>query len=128
MKELFLPYELSLLAKEFGFDEPCIARYNKGNFELNRLGNWYKHNSGEIEKHYLSAPLYQQMITFLRDRFGLIIEIQLDQTSDIKWCYEIIKFNSAGDFERKTNVADWSLYRDCNECLDAGIKEALKLI
>ena len=37
MKHLFLPYNLALLAKEKGFDEPCFATYSTNDRKLSGL-------------------------------------------------------------------------------------------
>lgn len=56
--------------KELGFDEPCIARFYKGNYCMNMLGNLYNHNSGEISKSYISAPLFTQVQQWCFKKFN----------------------------------------------------------
>jgi hypothetical protein len=76
MKDQFVTFEIAKELKELGFDEPCLARFNKSKFQMNRLRDWYKHNSGEIDKIYLSAPLWQQVINWFREKYKLIIVIE----------------------------------------------------
>lgn len=72
MKELFVPYKLSLLAKEKGFDEPCFGYYNgKGllryagttdeNLRTGGMDTEEMRNQS-LNSKYCSAPLYQQLI------------------------------------------------------------------
>lgn len=66
MEQLFLNYQLSLLAKEKGFDEPCFARYIKKEFRFAALGgvtNFSKEQAGQI-----SAPLYQQITDWFMEK------------------------------------------------------------
>ncbi len=96
MKHLFLPYELAVIAKEKGFNEPCLAVffYHK-NFKMcpdlwdndnpchNTITNtqYYKEdNYGDL----VTAPLYQQVLNWLRISHS--IKIVLDAESDCE-CY-----------------------------------------
>lgn len=62
--------------KEKGFDTPCIARFYKKKYKMNFLGNLYNHNSGTIDKDFISAPLFMQVRQWLVDEYGF--EYQLD--------------------------------------------------
>lgn len=74
MKQLFLPYNLALLAKEKGFDEPCLFKHNpQATFDHDKI-NLIKHNPlGSLNFFYnsdgiITAPLYQQMIDWFFDK------------------------------------------------------------
>lgn len=71
IKDQFVSCKIAEELKNLGFNEPCIARFNNGQFQMNKLGNWYKHNSGEIEKHYISAPLWQQVINWFIIKYDI---------------------------------------------------------
>jgi hypothetical protein len=79
MNQLFLPYELALMAKEKGFDEPCMAYYNDDKILCIKKGNPL---SGIINQdcHRLNiiAPLYQQLIDWFREKHNLIITIDVN--------------------------------------------------
>ena len=64
--KLFAPYELSLLAKEKGFNEPCLAGFKKykDEFAITIIDN---HHS------YIQAPLFQQLVDFLREEHNIIV-------------------------------------------------------
>lgn len=71
IQDLFLTYEMSLIAKEKRFDEPCFARYIKKEFRFAALGgvtNFTKEQPGQI-----SAPLYQQIISWLKKEHKILI-------------------------------------------------------
>lgn len=68
MKHLFIPYPLAVLAKEKGFKEKCIATYDVNKkIEL--------HDYSAIGISILSAPLYQQIIDWFREKHDLCIEV-----------------------------------------------------
>jgi len=58
MKHLFCSYELSLLAKEKGFDEGCLGLYYKDNiFSLTKCESHNQYYGQEC-----STPLYSQLV------------------------------------------------------------------
>lgn len=131
--KLFIPYELAVIAKEKGFSELCFALITSRDiFPINISCNDTLLNS-QITGQYnfkpcVPAPMYQQIIDWLRIKHNLIVTIELDQTSNIKWAYDIVKYNGLMDFERKTDLNNYFLYRDYYEAINQAIAEALKLI
>lgn len=78
MKHLFVPYDLALLAKEKGFNEPCIARYDaeKGEilFITSKITTQMKNYDGDIYAfNRYCAPLYQQLVDWFRAKHLIII-------------------------------------------------------
>lgn len=69
MKKDFVPYDLALVLKELGFDEPCVAFYYG---QLNRLEigfNWLNEGcKNSLLEEITSAPLYQQVFRWFRDK------------------------------------------------------------
>lgn len=65
MKHLFVSYELAVLAKEKGFEQECLAHYNKQE-ELILSG----HTQYALDKYNLGiqAPIYQQLIDWFREK------------------------------------------------------------
>ena len=82
MNKEFVPYEEALALKELEFDEPCIARFNKKQWQTNVLGNFYRHNSGEVG-NFLASPLYQQAFRWFREKYNLYQDI-----STFVWDYD----------------------------------------
>ena len=80
MKELFIPYELALLAKEKGFNEECLADYRligymKETIDLHIFGKYYPESDFRQSKKseiLCSAPLYQQIINWILNKLEKI--------------------------------------------------------
>jgi len=70
MENEFIPFQQALELKELGFDEPCFGKiYADGGSE--QLSYPYK-NSDQIGKvTSCSAPLYQQVFRWFRDKYNL---------------------------------------------------------
>jgi hypothetical protein len=74
MNKEFVPYEESLVLKELGFDEPCVASYRKYvdeatldiGFSKNELISKFK-NLNE----FCSAPTYSQAFRWFREKYKL---------------------------------------------------------
>lgn len=79
MKHLFVPYELALLAKDKGFDNPCMAYYNDDKELCIKRGNSL---SGIINQdcHRLNilAPLYCQLVDWAYNKDGVILQYRPD--------------------------------------------------
>jgi hypothetical protein len=147
MKHLFLPYELSRIAKEKGFDEPCIAEWVNGflcphaqwSNQEDRIDrdthspdsdfDWYTYTNNRpnwmgSERTVCSAPLYQQIIDWLEKR-----EVFIDACVDIsdgtfKWYYKIstiIKY-------KFVETVDNTPYKSKTDALNQALQEAFKLI
>ncbi len=99
MKDLFIPQELAIIAKQKGFNEPCIAEYygdlltfyintetyQNGKTDRTKLGTYDNSFLNHYEKDITcSAPLYQQILNWLRIYHS--IKIVLDAESDCE-CY-----------------------------------------
>jgi len=65
----FVTYEQALALKELGFDEECMAGYDK---EDNTLYIAYLINAGvQFNSHYYDkAPLKQQVFRWFREKYG----------------------------------------------------------
>ncbi|MES3018172.1 MAG: hypothetical protein V4721_10345 [Bacteroidota bacterium] len=126
MKHLFLPYPLALIAKEKGFNEPCLTSFHK-NGDLAKIPV----NEGEVfymsnkEFDYLgcsgiSAPLYQQIVDWFRERHKVLIEVcHSFDGGNLTYQYSVIQRKTIGSEYTST------VYY---EALDKAIEEAFKLI
>ena len=83
MESLFCPYEQSLELKELGFDEPCFGFYRKEKLYLCD----YK-NVNEEKISIISAPLYQQVFRFFREKYTLLSFVDIDSSYRI-YCDDI---------------------------------------
>lgn len=79
MKEQFVTYEVALAIKELGFDENCIG-YFGSNHSLILSPLDYNKNSLSYEDYPMdckpiSAPLWQQAIDWVREKYRYDIQI-----------------------------------------------------
>ncbi len=120
MQHLFLPYNLALIAKEKGFNEPCLGVYDKEhrNHSLHLL---YTSSYKKFEEMYsLHAPLYQQIIDWFREKHNIHISVKSDLARSTAYQY-IIETHSV--LNKYGNLGN-SYY----EALNKAIEEAFKLI
>lgn len=110
MKNLFIPYELAVIAKEKGFNEPCFTYWYTTNWQNPKL-----HGKDVCFSGYTNypdsntiAPLYWQIIEWLKEKDLLVCE-------ELTW--------------------DWCIYRISNGqnlylnlTIDEAIKKAFELI
>jgi hypothetical protein len=130
MKGEFVTYEHSLALKELGFDERCFGHYNPNGVFFWKIlcsdeDNDHTLSVKDIMEHvadgYVEAPLYQQAFRWFREKHNLFCEIQMDRTTEPKFCFVIFKYEHFGNYE-KVEVDEWYLYRTYEEaehvCLD----------
>jgi len=150
MESLFVSYELALLAKEKGFDEPCFAAWfkytilNDKKIELTKpKDSIYGENflfknsleifidnsiSGKGDGAKCSAPLYQQLVDWFREKHKLYIEVSWITTNDeinhkVNFWYMITK-EDVLEFDLESPKEFDSYY----EALNKALTEAFKLI
>ena len=77
MKDFTL-YPEAFELKKLGFDEPCIAYYNRDTKGLCWHSNSVEpYNHNDIERYGdLSAPTYSQAFRFFRDKFNMPSKIE----------------------------------------------------
>lgn len=119
MKHLFISQELALKLKEKKFNEPCLGYYGIWSTELQ-----FPVYAGELEnwntiENLCSAPLYQQVIDWFREKHNISIELHWQQGSQgWSYCYGY-------------NAGDWFFPKETYkyyEALTKAIEEAIKLI
>jgi hypothetical protein len=137
MKYLFAPYSLALLAKENGFDEPCIAEYyiggSKGtlgspenpsfNICPDILDENPTYNMNGL-KNYIAAPLYAQLTDWFREKHGIELSIKSwkDPQDPLIYLYSLKKLGNPSTFK-----FDFK-FKTYYEALNTALTEAFKLI
>lgn len=137
MKNLFIPYAIAKLLKDKGFDDECFNAYyekknpfyindemlvyqikpnTKHNFFVSSISNY---NEGQYERAYISAPLYQQVVDWFREKHNIHIGIGLYYDG---YDIDVRNFNNDTHFETQHEVLEYY------EALNKAIGEALKLI
>jgi len=71
MKNEFIPYEQTLELKKLGFDELCMAGYDKD--FIGKLYIGFSTDDGALfnTEYYILAPLYQQAFRWFREKYQL---------------------------------------------------------
>lgn len=134
MKHLFVPYNLALELKEKGFNEPCFTwwgKYPPHDKEpelINVGGHIFENTFTNHPDTNTTAPLYQQVIDWFREKHKLHFYIETTPSFDkmqgnkfkvsIKSCFEPFKWTTGHYYLGDTYY----------EALDKAIEEALKLI
>jgi hypothetical protein len=115
MNKEFIKYEQALALKELGFDEPCLAYYNKKElFSFTQICN------EPLKGHYikmsnrLCAPLYQQCFRWFREKYKLLGTPQYFTGGF--YCYTI---NDMKDTKKSNRLfTEFELYEEAElECL-----------
>src|SRR5690606_21849624 len=124
MKHLFIPYEIALKLKEKGFDEPCLGWYtNDTGIELRRFDLRMStcKNSDKTYCEGVTAPLYQQVIDWFREKKN--IHIQMIVTNDFGIYYGFVSCKTLKGI-REGQTDKGSYY----ESLTTAITKAIELI
>lgn len=71
MKNEFIPYEQALELKELGFDELCMAGYDKD--FIGKLYIGFSTDDGALfnTEYYILAPIYQQAFRWLHEKLNM---------------------------------------------------------
>lgn len=75
MENQFVTYKIAKKLKELGFSEKCFAKYLRGELVYNGINNL---TFGEPLSEIHLAPLWQQVIDWLREKHELHISISRD--------------------------------------------------
>lgn len=140
MKHLFVNFETALKLKELGFDEECF-------------GWWHICNSKELryffDKEYflvikqnwnsecivINAPIYQQVIDWLREKHNLVIVHDLQagtsmhyNASEEHFQFNVIKINDCKTKNALHPMHNGKSFNTYYDGLNFVIEETLKLI
>ena len=119
MKEQFVTYEIATRLKELGFDEPCL-----GNWRLIDSGPVFSvscdmYSTSQEKTSYIFgvtailAPLWQQVIDWLRDKHGIGIEYHC---LSLRWYSQIFPIDPIHQYDRiQVNLDDNLSYSENQE-------------
>lgn len=133
MENNFIEYQEALELKELGFDEPCLAIFNKEGKLRQSEKNIHNLSVGRYDFpiydkksiHYegIRAPLYQQVIDFFREEHKLHITIDQDGDVDNEYVYSITK--TTYPYQRVWQDGNHWTY---SEARQEGIKRAIEYV
>jgi hypothetical protein len=120
-KKLFTTNEIAVIAKENGFEEPCIAHHVFEQPENNYVFQLGAYFYREVKPNYTPAPLLQQMVDWLIEKH----EIHPCYGSNHSgWYWLITKTNGTTIKEQ----SDCDYFTSHYEALNKAIEESFKLI
>jgi hypothetical protein len=122
MKNLFIKYELAVLAQEKGFDEECIACYDKNNLLATYTELFYPKNYNN-DAYCISAPLYQQLVDWFIKEHNLFPSYDGNHSG---WSWAIYKSN--GTHIKSMDECKEDYCKTHYEALSKALTEAFKLI
>lgn len=106
MNDQFVTYEIANKLKELGFNVPCLAVYGtNGEFEYTHKISQFSPMSNSQSSSFLpTAPLWQQAIDWLREKYGYHFELIPDEDTGEWYCisYYMLKMsdtNKEGPFK-----------------------------
>jgi len=126
MEKLFVSYEIALQLKEKGFNEPCLASYEKSNnkIEFNIVNSPFQVKTDDI----WLTPLYQQVIDWFREKHRIIISVN-HKTIVKHSSFPVVKFmGTVNVVNKELKTFNTSELPDYYLALTKAIIEALKLI
>ncbi len=142
---LFITHELALNLKQLGYNEFCFRFYNNDGSISKNMGNedmpYFTNTKSSRETFSCSAPLYTQVIDWLREEKKLQIELTCwygtsfwkfeiyrvgnnNRITDSRGCYNLFEIDWAGsnDYHKKHNTSSVYTYyeatkRAIEECI-----------
>ena len=131
MKNEFIPFQQALELKELGFDEECLfAYYGKSDLSNFKESDYElcgdRHNSSFKEDGRVSAPLYQQVFRWFREKHNLYAVII--PTITMYWTFKTMTVVE-GIFEVPPyNHVDGNDYPTYEEAEVESVKELIKIV
>jgi hypothetical protein len=101
MEKEFVPYELVVKLKALGFDEPCLAYYQKsaviGDDTIlpiqirNKASNFNDNEYSKMGVPFCSAPTFSQAFRWFREKYALCIVIKPIDDKKLELGYNLTK-------------------------------------
>jgi hypothetical protein len=101
--------------------------------ELKKLG--YKHYTEHTVEELDNLPLESKerimeqalVLKWFREKYNLFCEIQIDRTTEPKFCFDIFQYEHFGNYE-KIEVEEWYLYRTQEEAELECLKKLIEIV
>lgn len=133
-EEDYVSLETAKLLKEKGFDESTAGFYGSKrglcvetpllyNSIINRVNFVNDLLKVEFEDVIAAAPTLYEAQKWLRNKYGIHVDITCYGRNE--WCFMLFVFSTNLCFDRYSSETTFLSYQ---QALDAGIREALKLI
>lgn len=122
MKQLFIPYHLALIARDKGFPNntgSCLASWE--DTPIHRSLHF-----GACDVRFLKAPLYQQVIDWIREKHNITISISNDTNKLDIWSFYLV--NTIQSEEQNLSLDSKNTYSTYYEALNVAIEETFNII
>ncbi len=86
MKNLFIPYELAIKAKEMGFNEECLATQVKNGTPVVQIHPVKNSTLESMLPSIICVPIYQQIVDWFREKHQIEIAYKLTG-SNHRFCW-----------------------------------------
>ena len=141
IEKLFVSYDIAKQLKDKWFNEPCLGWFQFENYgtKVHTDKYWKEKLSGLSAEEFLNAPLYQQVLDWFRETYGIGMNV-VQQSCEMIKHYEEKSKNSMPMFfyyfTAKTEAQTQNIKSkvtgrggdNYHELLIKAIEEALKLI
>lgn len=121
IEEQFISLDTARMLKEVGFDVPCTSQYTENEFAWENLRKTDFNKSDYV----FSRPTQALAAMWLREKFGIHIFTNYF-FEDGTWFYVTVDLKESD--EVRAIHPDIRSYPTCEEALEAGLQEAIKLI
>jgi hypothetical protein len=127
MEREFVPYKIALALKELGFDESCFGFYSQNNSLIYYQDSPNDYNYLEEAIQNIYAPTFSQAFRWFREKYNLFCEIQIDRTTDPKFCFDIFQYEHFGNY-KEIGIGEWYLYRTQEEAELECLKKLIEIV
>jgi len=126
MKDQLITFPTAKLAKEKGFNIPCIGWY----YSKNPTQQYLEHctipiNTNKLEVHNCSAPTQSLLQRWLIEKHNIYVAVNCNASG---WYWELVKTNGTGIKSFIMLNSESGYHTLYEEALEVGLQEALKLI
>ena len=123
MEKEFVPYELAVKLKTLGFDEPCLAYYQKsaviGDDTIlpiqirDQVSNFNDDEYSRLGVPFWSAPTFSQAFRWFREKYGMIFTLV-----GSKYYYPSVSFINTDGYS-EIELGEFESYEEAElACLD----------
>jgi len=134
LEKEFIPYDRALALKELGFEEECLAYYDRLEDSKGAMKQVFRLGTvNGIFTHFTLAPLYQQAFKFFREKHNILANVYANASGFLYQWEDAVGGTHRGysDFEGPNDSGVWDTYEEaelaCIDKLIELIKEAKEL-
>lgn len=130
MEDLFVSYDLALLANQKGFNLLCFNKYDKNKKIMN--DGYYSYSKPATNKGTLlefpAAPLYQQLVDWFRVKYDIIVGVDYERYNSCGFIKH--RFHKENSLYKHiwTNTDSDNIKISYYDALDLALNKAFKLI